>query len=84
MTNIEDHVTTVTPEEIYSLPWTSSDPFPMTCEYNNDLGCFLTTLLSDQDKYKLLKDCFVPDISFSYPFSVRSNKLLTVIFQRTL
>nr|CAI5818018.1 unnamed protein product [Callosobruchus analis] len=54
MTNVEGHVTTTTPEEIYSLLGTSSDQFPLTYGYNNDLGCYLTTSLSDQDRYKRL------------------------------
>nr|CAI5839717.1 unnamed protein product [Callosobruchus analis] len=67
--NVEAHVTTVILEEIYSLG-ASSDQFPLKYGYNNDSGCYLTTSLSDQDKYRLQKDCFVPDNSFSYPFSV--------------
>ncbi|VEN61943.1 unnamed protein product, partial [Callosobruchus maculatus] len=78
MAKVEAHVTTVTPEKIYSLPGTSSDQFPLTYGYNNDLGCYLTTSLSDQDKYKLLKDCLVPDSSFSYLFSVHSKKQKSV------
>nr|CAI5862358.1 unnamed protein product [Callosobruchus analis] len=58
MTKIETHVTTVTPEEICNLSGTSGNPISLSCGYKNDLGCYLTTSLSDQDKYKLLKDCF--------------------------
>nr|CAI5846329.1 unnamed protein product [Callosobruchus analis] len=64
-TKIEAHATTVTPEEIYSLPGTSSNPFPLTC-----------------NKYKLLKDHFVKDNGFSYPFSVHNKKQKTVICQK--
>ncbi|VEN46543.1 unnamed protein product, partial [Callosobruchus maculatus] len=78
MAKVEAQVTTVTPEEIYSLPGTSSDQFPLTYGYNNDLGCYLTTSLSDPVKYKLLKDSFLPDSSFSYPFSVHSKKQKSV------
>nr|CAI5862630.1 unnamed protein product [Callosobruchus analis] len=52
MTKIEVHCNTVIPKEIYSLPGTSSDPFPLTCGYNNGFCCYLTTSLSDQDKYQ--------------------------------
>nr|CAI5834458.1 unnamed protein product [Callosobruchus analis] len=74
MTKIEAHVTTLTPKEIYSHPGTSSDPFPLTYVYNNDLGCYLTTSLGDQEKYKLLKDCIVAVSSFNCPFSFHSKK----------
>nr|CAI5867259.1 unnamed protein product [Callosobruchus analis] len=51
ITKVEAHVITVTPDEVYSLLDTNSDQSPLTYGYNNDLGCFLTTSLSDQDKY---------------------------------
>nr|CAI5866338.1 unnamed protein product [Callosobruchus analis] len=43
MTKVE---ATVTPEEIYSLSGTSSHQFTLTYEYNNDLGCYLTTCVN--------------------------------------